>query len=294
MAEQDPYDPFNPGNSYNPYNQPGPQQSTYIPPSLLQQPQQTYQQPGYQPGYQQPGYQQPGYPPPNQMQQPPRKNRTVAIVLGIIGGLLLCCCLSCLGLYLIGSTADQIELTEQANPDNSQSLRDPKPEPTPTLPADPESDNDSTANTKKVGNDEVGYVEVPKTWVEFKGGASDRGSLFANVFGESIETTQFSSAAGDKIITLYAIDTDIIGAKEFDTNIFANMDMAGYDDLRRAATDTIPGYTAYVAGGLPDDKMAFVCWCFEDGLGKTHYIALDAPRDSPNYLAEIPASFTLE
>jgi hypothetical protein len=298
MAEHDPYDPFNPGDPYNPYNPPAPQQSTYIPPSPQQQPQPVYQQPGYQqPGYQQPVYPQPVYPQPDQTGQPPRKNRTVAIVLGIIGGFILCCCLSCLGLYLIGSTVTEDIPDGQTSVDNSQSLSDPEPaEPTPapTPPADPKPDGGSLSGFKKVGNEEVGYVEIPESWVKFAGDASDRGSRFADVFGEQVKTTQFSSASGDQIITLYAIDTDAIGAKAFDTNIFANMDMNGYSDLRRAMVDTIPGYTTYVAGGLPDDRMAFVCWCFEDGLGKTHYIALDAPRDSPNWLAEIPQTFTLE
>jgi hypothetical protein len=231
------------------------------------------------------------YPPPNQVQQQPRKKHTVAIVLGIIGGLILCACLSCLGLYFVGSILEQAETREQGA-GGHQAQDTPRPEPPP--PPVPESDEDDVADTKKVGNAEMGYIEVPKDWVESVGSADSLGTLFARTSGEPVVTAQFSNPAGDQIVTLYAIDTEKMGAKEFESLIFVNMDANGYTQLYRAASDLISGYTAYLARGFTEDGRMLVFCCFEDGLGTTHYIAVEMTRDAPRDLGKIPLSFSLE
>jgi hypothetical protein len=219
-----------------------------------------------------------------------RKKHTLAIVLGIIGGLLLCVCLSCLGLYLIGSSFEQAETRGQEAGD-SQIQDNPQLEPPPLT--NPESDN-GFADTKKVGNDEMGYIEVPKDWIESVGDINSLGTLFAHTSSEPVVTAQFSNPAGDQIVTLYAIDTDKMGAKEFESFIYMNMDMNGYTQLYRAASDLISGYTAYLARGFTEDGRMLVFCCFEDGLGTTHYIAVEMTSDAPRGLGEIPLSFSLE
>lgn len=261
MTDQTPYDPYNPPNR----QQPGYPASAA--PVAQLDPAQGGAQDGQPPQYPPPAYNQYQQPP-----QPPKKKKTLFIVLGVVGALLLCCCLAIVGLAWIGYTVDGI-------------TAEPLPKPSPLNPADPDSaptpdpaDGDDFTDTKKAGNDTVGYLSIPKTWANFY-----------DVDGNP--ATQFSNTAGDQIISMYVYPTDEVSAKDYADSVYSNFEAKGAKDLVGATVHDIPGYIAYQVYGLVDDILV-VTWIFEDGEGATHYIAVEGPLDAPYEIYEIPQSFT--
>jgi ABC-type cobalt transport system substrate-binding protein len=266
VVDNNPYDP------YDPYNQQSPQQQPPYPaPGAVQAP----------PAGEQP----PQYPPPNPSYapapEPPKKKKTVLIVILVIAAVLLCCCLVIAGFAWIGYTADKEQQTTTTvidpSPDPTQK---PTPEPAPAPEPDPSAAE--FADTKKVGNEKVGYVEVPSTWVNFQ-------DL------EGSGTTQFSNGIGTQIVSMDALNTDEVTAYDYAQALAMVLEDDGMEELTLATVYDIPGYEAYqVYGVYYDQGTVLVCWVFEDGKGITHYLAVEGPVDSPFELFEIPQSFTLK
>ena len=136
------------------------------------------------------------------------------------------------------------------------------------------SNNNNNNNTdgKYVGTDEYGYVKVPNNWVKFN-----------DIDGNS--SFQYSDPSTKYIVSLYSYPTSQVSAYDFANSVYnkelTNKEMEGIT----SAKVTVNKYEAYqVYGYYPDSKTYLVMWFFEDGEGKTHYIALEGGEDLPDYL----------
>jgi hypothetical protein len=215
---------------------------------------------------------------------PPKKKKTALIVVSIVVGVLLICCLIFAVLAWIGYTAEKNESKQPASTSTTQVEPTPSPTPEPAPAPDPEPEPSAAefADTKKVGNEKVGYVEVPSTWVNFK-------DL------EGSGTTQFSNGIGTQIVSMDALNTDDVTAYDYAQALAMVLEDDGMQELTLATVHDIPGYEAYqVYGVYYEQGTVLVCWVFEDGTGITHYLAVEGPVDSPFELFEIPQSFTLK
>ncbi len=151
---------------------------------------------------------------------------------------------------------------------------------TPTPSADP---NPSTLNgdTKIVGNDDFGYLEIPNNWVDFH-----------DVDGS--DSLQWSYGLS-YIVSLYAFGDKAEGtAKEYADSYMAQKKADSSVTGVTGATVTIGDkkqYTAYqVYMYYPADSTYLVTYWFETEDGNVHYIALEGPEGVENYTS-IPESF---
>lgn len=134
--------------------------------------------------------------------------------------------------------------------------------------------------TKTVGNNTLGYVEIPEEWVKFQDVNAVRG-------------LQYSSEDAKYIITLDAMATSEVGAETYAKAVAAQLSKEGVKDLQGARIQ-ISNYNAYqVSGYYEKDKIWLYVWCFEAEDGNTHYIGIEGPDDNSEYF-KIFKTFTLK
>lgn len=135
---------------------------------------------------------------------------------------------------------------------------------------------------QRVGNNSIGYITVPKTWVRFTD--IDNPDIF-----------QYSDGTEDYIVTMSARASGV-AAKEVANNIWENFANEGAENID-SATVKIGKYTAYqVYGYYPDEDKILVTWSFEDENDKLHYVSIEATTDKANAdnMNAIANTFSLE
>ena len=128
------------------------------------------------------------------------------------------------------------------------------------------TDTQTTGDTKPMGNDDCGYVDVPTDWVRF-----------ADVDGiDGTEASfQTSTPDGSTIVTMCVINTDpYTAACNMYNGLAAEEDSIEVVD----AMATIGGYEAYQVYAVYTDDF-FVTYFFETEDGKSRYVAIEFPID---------------
>jgi len=118
-------------------------------------------------------------------------------------------------------------------------------------------------NSFRVGSPEFGYISIPNTWSKFK-----------DVDGNS--TLQYTDD-GTWIVTIYAMPTTSLSAKDWANSVYKAISDAGGQNLT-ATTSTIDSYSALmVTAYYPVQGKYLSTWFFESKSGKTHYLAIEGP-----------------
>jgi hypothetical protein len=209
---------------------------------------------------------------------------------------ILACCLTAVVLYFVGSSLESTQT--DPNPPIAETPSTPEiaTDPPQAIPFEPdpsesdegesdEGDEDSDLGpTKKVGNEQDGYVEVPETWIDF-------------VDVDNSGLTQYSNLNGTQIVTLTTYDSsEYDDAYTLAATLYEEMEATGYRHLEVAAVYDILDYTSYQVYGIsPDGVSIVVIWAFEDENGLVHFLSSEGPAlDTPEAVYLIPQSFTLE
>ena len=125
-------------------------------------------------------------------------------------------------------------------------------------------------DTKRVGNDEAGYIDVPSEFVVFR----EEGGLTSDV-----EAYQYSDPAGKTIFTVSGYEN--VDAKAVADALMQGLEEDGAEDPTGAET-TIGGYDAYqVYGYYPDENLFLVMWAFEtaDRDDFVHFVGIEFDAD---------------
>lgn len=131
---------------------------------------------------------------------------------------------------------------------------------------------------KVVGSDEYGYITIPENWAKF-----------VDVDGN--DTLQYSYA-NVYIATLYAVDTTVVDAETYASNVMTNIKNDGATQVKGAEIN-VAGYDGYqVYGYYEDINVWLVMWFFETEDGKTRYIAIEGPDPESEYF-NIPNTFSV-
>lgn len=122
-------------------------------------------------------------------------------------------------------------------------------------------------DTKAMGNDNCGYIDVPSDWVIFyeMGGIQGADDYY-----------QMCSADGKTIITMCVYST--VDAYTAACNVYESLSAEGGTTDLVSATATIGGYDAYQVYGEYSD-LYLVTYFFEAEDGLTHYVAVEFPID---------------
>ena len=132
--------------------------------------------------------------------------------------------------------------------------------PTTTAGASSETKEVSLADTKRIGREDTGYVNVPKDWVEFK-----------EIEGNNPQQYQYAALDGYNIITLtgYSKDQVKLGDGEtFGAELVANRLYSTYEnnsaiDKIQGAKSKVVGMDAFVIQTLTKDGKYFFTWVFQ-------------------------------
>ena len=132
---------------------------------------------------------------------------------------------------------------------------------------------------KQVGNATLGYVTVPTEWLNFQDISSDRGLRYAD-------------KDGTYIVTLDALSTSTISAKDYALGIANNLEQSGVTNLKGAEVK-LAGYNAYqIYGYHPTENVWLLIYFFEAEDGNTHYIGVEGPERTDEAF-KIPDTFSL-
>ena len=122
-------------------------------------------------------------------------------------------------------------------------------------------------DTKTMGSDECGYIDVPTDWMEF----SEIGGI------DGVDASyQVTSSDMKTIVTMCVYS----GIDPYDaaTNMYNGLVADGNTSDLVSATATIGIYDAYQVYAVYSDSY-FVTYFFEAEDGKTHYVAVEFPVD---------------
>lgn len=142
----------------------------------------------------------------------------------------------------------------------------------------------SSEETKKVGQDKYGFVQVPSSWVNFKD---------VDLPDDS-KVIQYSDPLGSSIITLNVIEN-------FDQNIedaaqatAQNIQSNGVDV--KGAKVKIDNYDAYQLYGLYEDQgLMLIVWYFMDENNNLHYVSAEGPLDTiSNVVGYVEKTYSLK
>lgn len=139
------------------------------------------------------------------------------------------------------------------------------------------------SNTKRIGNDTVGYIDVPSEFVEFK----EIGGLTGVVDG-----VQYSDPTGIAVFTLSAYKNSDLTAEQAANNAYLNCQAESGSEVKGAEVD-IAGYKAkQVYTYYENDGKFLVIWAFEtsDHDDYTHYLSIEFP-DSYRNIWELNETF---
>lgn len=152
----------------------------------------------------------------------------------------------------------------------------------------------STEVTQTIGNEAMGYVTIPSTWIKF-----------VDVDGGT--DLQYSNAGGTDIITLNIFDDAglteeqkaKLDAESAASSVWYNLEQNDVTDITGARV-TLGGFEAFQCYGMfiSEDfgiESMIVCWIFEDESGVLHYISAEGPMMSVmEVVSYVENSFTMK
>ena len=125
-----------------------------------------------------------------------------------------------------------------------------------------ETKNDG--ETKKVGKENYGFVEVPSEWVDFKDVDLPDGTA----------VIQYSDPAGSSIITMNMAMNFEQSAEDAAQGVAMKLQNDGVNAT--GATVQLGGYTAYQLYGMYENEgIILVTWIFKDENNTLHYISAE-------------------
>ena len=147
--------------------------------------------------------------------------------------------------------------------------------PTTTAGASSETKEVSLADTKRIGREDTGYVNVPKDWVEFK-----------EIGGNNPQQYQYT-ADGYNVVTLTGYSKDQVKLGKNDTwgaELVANRLYTTYENNSEIAKiqgtkSKVIGIDAFVIQSLTKDGKYFFTWIFQKG-DKVYTVAFDGDKST--------------
>ena len=147
--------------------------------------------------------------------------------------------------------------------------------PTTTAGASSETKEVSLADTKRIGREDTGYVNVPKDWVEFK-----------EIEGNNPQQYQYT-ADGYNVVTLTGYSKDQVKLGKNDTwgaELVANRLYTTYENNSETAKiqgtkSKVIGIDAFVIQSLTKDGKYFFTWIFPKG-DKVYTVAFDGDKNT--------------
>ena len=147
--------------------------------------------------------------------------------------------------------------------------------PTTTAGASSEAKEVSLADTKRIGREDTGYVNVPKDWVEFK-----------EIEGNNPQQYQYT-ADGYNVVTLTGYSKDQVKLGKNDTwgaELVANRLYTTYENNSeiakiQGAKSKVIGIDAFVIQSLTKDGKYFFTWIFQKG-DKVYTVAFDGDKST--------------
>ena len=147
--------------------------------------------------------------------------------------------------------------------------------PTTTAGASSEKKEVSLADTKRIGREDTGYVNVPKDWVEFK-----------EIEGNNPQQYQYT-ADGYNVVTLTGYSKDQVKLGKNDTwgaELVANRLYTTYENNSEIAKiqgtkSKVIGIDAFVIQSLTKDGKYFFTWIFQKG-DKVYTVAFDGDKNT--------------
>ena len=147
--------------------------------------------------------------------------------------------------------------------------------PTTTAGASSEKKEVSLADTKRIGREDTGYVNVPKDWVEFK-----------EIQGNNPQQYQYT-ADGYNVVTLTGYSKDQVKLGKNDTwgaELVANRLYTTYENNSeiakiQGAKSKVIGIDAFVIQSITKDGKYFFTWIFQKG-DKVYTVAFDGDKST--------------
>ena len=147
--------------------------------------------------------------------------------------------------------------------------------PTTTAGASSEKKEVSLEDTKRIGREDTGYVNVPKDWVEFK-----------EIEGNNPQQYQYT-ADGYNVVTLTGYSKDQVKLGKNDTwgaELVANRLYTTYENNSeiakiQGAKSKVIGIDAFVIQSLTKDGKYFFTWIFQKG-DKVYTVAFDGDKST--------------
>ena len=147
--------------------------------------------------------------------------------------------------------------------------------PTTTAGASSETKEVSLADTKRIGREDTGYVNVPKDWVEFK-----------EIEGNNPQQYQYT-ADGYNVVTLTGYSKDQVKLGKNDTwgaELVANRLYTTYENNSeiakiQGAKSKVIGIDAFVIQSLTKDGKYFFTWIFQKN-DKVYTVAFDGDKNT--------------
>ena len=147
--------------------------------------------------------------------------------------------------------------------------------PTTTAGASSETKEVSLADTKRIGREDTGYVNVPKDWVEFK-----------EIEGNNPQQYQYT-ADGYNVVTLTGYSKDQVKLGKNDTwgaELVANRLYTTYENNSEIAKiqgtkSKVIGIDAFVIQSLTKDGKYFFTWIFQKDE-KVYTVAFDGDKNT--------------
>ena len=148
--------------------------------------------------------------------------------------------------------------------------------PTTTAGTSSETKEVSLADTKRIGREDTGYVNVPKDWVEFK-----------EINGSNPNQYQYSALDGYNVVTLTGYSKDQVKLGKNDTwgaELVANRLYTTYENNSeiakiQGAKSKVIGIDAFVIQSLTKDGKYFFTWIFQKG-DKVYTVAFDGDKST--------------
>ena len=147
--------------------------------------------------------------------------------------------------------------------------------PTTTAGASSETKEVSLADTKRIGREDTGYVNVPKDWIEFK-----------EIEGNNPQQYQYT-ADGYNVVTLTGYSKDQVKLGKNDTwgaELVANRLYTTYENNSeiakiQGAKSKVIGIDAFVIQSLTKDGKYFFTWIFQKN-DKVYTVAFDGDKNT--------------
>ena len=147
--------------------------------------------------------------------------------------------------------------------------------PTTTAGASSETKEVSLADTKRIGREDTGYVNVPKDWVEFK-----------EIEGNNPQQYQYT-ADGYNVVTLTGYSKDQVKLGKNDTwgaELVANRLYSTFENNSeiakiQGAKSKVVGMDAFVVQTLTKDGKYFFTWIFQKGE-KVYTVSAEGDKET--------------